>query len=299
MRGDLAPVALFAFRRPDHLTRTLASLAENPLASRTDVVVFSDGPRDDADRAAVDATRSVVDAATGFASVRRVDREANAGLSRNVIAGVTQMLGEHERLIVLEDDMVVSPDFLAYQNAGLDLYADDPSVASIHAYIYATRTALPDLFFLRGADCWGWATWRRAWAMFDPDGAALLARIENEGLTEAFDLDGSYPYTQMLRDQIAGVNDSWAVRWYASAFLAGALTLYPGRSLVTNIGLDGSGTHAGDLPALTTGVARMPQMRRIPIEESLEARAAIADALRPRRGRAGRFLDRLGVGGRR
>jgi hypothetical protein len=179
--------------------------------------------------------------------------------------------------------MVVSPDFLAYMNAGLALYAGDEQVVSIHGYVYPTRDALPDTFFLRGADCWGWATWRRGWAVFDPDGAALLARVEAAGLQRDFDLDGAFPYTAMLRDQVEGRTDSWAVRWYASAFLADKLTLYPGRSLVLNIGLDGTGTNSLPDDSLGDSVARMPHLVPVPVEESQAARAAIAGSLSRRR----------------
>jgi hypothetical protein len=261
----------------------------------TDLHVFCDGAKGEADADAVREVRAQVAGITGFASVTVVVRPVNVGLAGNVISGVSEVLERSERVIVLEDDMVVSPDFLAYMGQALDIYADDEQVASIHAYVYATRTLLPDYFFLRGADCWGWATWRRGWALFEPDGRLLLQRLESEGSLRDFDFDGAFPYSGMLRDQIAGRNDSWAVRWYASAFLAGALTLYPGRSLVANIGLDGSGTHAGDMPALATTAGRMPPMARIAVEESAAARAAIADALRPR-SLAQRVLARMRPG---
>ena len=292
MPRDPAPVALFAYRRPDHLQRTIDSLAACPEATATHLDVFADGAKDTSDAEDVRAVRAGIAGITGFASVTAIERPENLGLAENVISGVTSVLHENERVIVVEDDMVVSPDFLAYMNQALDMYAHDQQVASIHGYVYATREALPDYFFLRGADCWGWATWRRGWALFEPDGQRLLDRLEATGSTREFDIDGAFPYSDMLRDQIAGRNDSWAVRWYASAFLAGALTLYPGRSLVANIGLDGSGTHFGDLPALVTTAGRMPPMSRIPIEESKQARGAIADALRPA-SRTQRVLGRL------
>ena len=284
MRRDLAPVALFAYRRADHLERTLASLRLCREAAETHVVVFSDGSKGPYDEAAVREVRDVLSSVTGFASVRVVEREGNVGLARNVIGGVSAVLEEWPEVIVLEDDMVVSPDFLAYMNQALDLYADEPRVISIHGYVYPTEDPLPDYFFLRGADCWGWATWRRGWASFDEDGASLLARLESAHLERDFDIDGSFPYTQMLRDQIAGRNDSWAVRWYASAFLADGLTLYPGNSLVENIGLDGSGTHSRSDTSLRTTVKRMAPLVAVPIEESQEGRRIISSSLR--RGRS-------------
>ncbi len=263
-----------------HLQRTLASLAACPAARSTRIVAFCDGPKGVDDVRAVAEVRQVLRAATGFAQVRVVEREGNLGLAANVIDGVSQVLDDSPTAIVLEDDMIVSPDFLDYMNDALALYASDDRVVSIHGYVYPTREALPQTFFLRGADCWGWATWRRGWSVFDPDGAALLARIEATGVQREFDMDGSYPYTRMLRSQVAGEIDSWAIRWYASAFLADKLTLYPGASLVENIGLDGSGTHSTADAALMTRAGRMGVLERIPVVESPVARQSIARALR-------------------
>ncbi|MDI1291041.1 MAG: glycosyltransferase family 2 protein [bacterium] len=279
MPDDLAPVALFAYRRPDHLGRTIDALRGCAGAERTALTVFSDGPKGADDDALVAEVRTMLTRVEGFASVRVIERPANIGLARNVIAGVTQMLDENPSVIVLEDDMVVSGDFLTYMNEALVMYADESRVASIHGYIYPTQERLPDYFFLRGADCWGWATWGRGWSLFNPDGAALLKGLEDTNATEAFDFGGAFGYTQMLRDQVAGRVDSWAVRWYASAFLAGAFTLYPGASLVENIGLDGSGTNSLDGRGLATSARGMRPLVPIPVEQSAAIRAIVARAL--------------------
>ncbi len=159
--------------------------------------------------------------------------------------GVSDAVARFGRVIVLEDDLECSPFFLQFMNRALDVYADDHRVISISGYIYPIKAAFPETFFLRGADCWGWATWKRGWDLFRSDGNALLSELQSRQLSAAFDFDGSYPYTEMLTDQVNGKNDSWAIRWYASAFLSGKLSLYPGRSLVQNLGIDGSGTHSG------------------------------------------------------
>lgn len=259
---------------------TLESLATCREASQTNLTLFLDGPRGETDRAEVAATRAIARSASGFADVRLIERADNIGLSASIISGVTQMLEDHEQVIVLEDDMVVSPDFLTYMNQGLDRYADDPRVVSIHGYVYPSDVPLPDFFFLRGADCWGWATWRRGWGEFRRDGQALLDELQEQDLTGIFDFGGAFPYTQMLRDQIAGRVDSWAIRWYASAFLAGKLTLYPGRSLVQNIGLDGSGTNSKSGRGLSTTAARISELPVIPVQETPANRRLVSDALR-------------------
>lgn len=292
MSAERAPVALFAFRRPDHLRATLTSLAAAHGAGDTDLHVFCDGSRGPSDDDAVRSVRALARAATGFRSVTVHESDVNRGLAASVIAGVTDILGDHESVIVLEDDMVVAPEFLDYLDQGLTLYAYEPSVASIHAFCVVADEPMPQTFFLRGADCWGWATWRRGWEVFDPDGAVLLARLDASGESRTFDYDGAYPYRQMLVDQVAGRVDSWAIRWYASAFLAGMLTLYPGRSLLQNIGQDGSGTHRGSSAAhqVPAGEIRLP-LEPIPVTESAEGRAAVTRALR--RSHGGDVRDRL------
>lgn len=239
-----APIALFAFNRPDHLRRTLEALAANELAAESDLTIFCDGPRTEEEKKLTDAVREVARAATGFASVTVVCRENNSGLANSITNGVTEMVGMHGQVVVLEDDLVTSPYFLRYMNDGLKLYKDNSQVASIHAWAFPhTVPHPPETFFLRATGCWGWGTWKRAWNAYNADGAMLLQELTERKLLREFDVDGRYPYVDMLKGQIAGKNDSWAVRWYASNFLLGRYTLYPERSLVRHIGTDSSGTH--------------------------------------------------------
>ena len=244
-----APIAIFAFNRPAHLQRTLEALAANYLAKQSHVTIYCDGPRNEAERSKTDATRAIACAeidAGRFASVSTVIKQKNMGLAPSIIAGVSSILDIHERIIVLEDDLLTSPFFLRYMNDGLEVYAKEEDVASIHGYGFPHAvSAPPETFFLPGADCWGWATWRRAWRIFENDAAVLLARIDAQRLRRAFNVDGCYGYYELLEDARAGKVSSWAVKWHAAAFLANKWTLHPSRSLVFNIGNDGSGTHCG------------------------------------------------------
>jgi hypothetical protein len=270
-----APVVLFAYDRLDHLKRTLESLLGNSLAGKSDLIVYADAARTPEKSQRVAAVRAHLATITGFRSVTVRPRAENFGLARSIIEGVAEVLQQSERIIVLEDDMVTSPHFLSYMNEGLARYADDERVASIHAYVYPVDQPLPETFFLPGADCWGWATWRRGWACFNPSGAVLLDELQRRALIRAFDFNGAFPYSRMLEDQIKGKNDSWAVRWYASAFLAGKLTLHPGRSLLHNIGNDDSGTHGGKSDHLDVQLSQTPiLLEDIAVEGSQASRYA-------------------------
>lgn len=296
--SDPAPVVVFAYARRDHLERTIASLQMNPEATFTDLHVYCDGPKTSQDQVRVASVREYVASIDGFASVRRVFNVRNLGLAQSVIAGVSELLLQYDRVIVVEDDLLLSPHFLRYMNQALNCYRDDERVASVHGYNYPVDTPLPDTFFLRGADCWGWATWARAWQHFNADGRTLLARLREQRLTRAFDLDGSFPYTAMLEEQIAGRNDSWAIRWHASCFVGDLLTLYPGRSLVENIGNDASGTHCAGTAAFSRAPAAKPvSVERIALAESETARRVVSSFLRAQRpsliSRARKFLHAL------
>ena len=181
---------------------------------------------------------------TGMRSIAVVERPTNLGLANSVIDGTTRLIREFGRVIVVEDDLVVSPRFLEYMNRALERYQDDDSVMQVSGYMFPIDVAAEtDAFFMPFTTSWGWATWERAWQHFDPDMRGFDALVSDPHLRDSFDLDGAYGYFDMLERQRRGSIDSWAIRWYLSVFIRGGLTLYPARTLVRNIGFDGSGTH--------------------------------------------------------
>lgn len=269
----LTPIVIFVYNRPDHTRRTIDALKQNMLAQDSDLVIYSDAPKTEAQADKVCEVRQYIRQIDGFKSVSIVERASNLGLANSIIDGVTSIVNKYGRIIVLEDDMVTSPYFLTYMNQALERYAEDDRVISIHGYVYPVKQVLPEAFFLPGADCWGWATWGRGWRLFNSDSQCLLDELKCRSLISSFDYNGAYQYSAMLEGQISGTNDSWAVRWYASAFLAGKLTLYPGRSLVRNIGIDNSGTHCGDTECYTSELSQTPiNLSGIEVAASREAR---------------------------
>jgi len=243
---ELAPILLFVYNRLSHVGRTLEALAINDLASESDLFIYADNSKSIEDQEKVDEVRSYVRTVRGFRSVTIVERDENYGLARSIIAGVTEVVDRFGKVIVLEDDLITAPHFLRYMNDALDFHRDEERVASVSGYSFPLGRALPETFLLKYTACWGWGTWRRGWELFDPSGEKLLAEIRKRGAGREFDMDGAYPYLQMLEKQCRGEVDSWAVRWHASLFLADRLMLFPGRSLVSNIGHDGSGVHCSD-----------------------------------------------------
>lgn len=236
-----APIALFVYNRLEHLIQTIEALKKNVLASESELFIFSDGPKKGGGEK-VQCVRDYVKEIDGFRTVKIYESTDNKGLAYSIIDGVTRIVNKYGRVIVVEDDLVTSPYFLQYMNDALNIYENDEKVACVHGYNYPIE-GLPETFFIRGADCWGWATWKRAWFFFEPSGKVLLAELKRRRLEASFDFGGHASYTKMLRDQIAKKNNSWAIRWYASAFLRDMLCLYPGKTLVRNIGFDEQGTH--------------------------------------------------------
>jgi len=242
---SLAPVALFAFNRPDHLAATLATLAANPLASETDLVIFCDGSRSCDDDVRVGRVRKLAHGAAGFRSLEVVERERNLGLAESIAAGVGRMCAERGRVIVVEDDLELAPDFLDFMNRALDKYEHEESVMQISGFQFALpELAVTRCVFLPIISCWGWAVWARAWKFYDASAAGWSQLKGNRVDRLRFDLGGAYDYCGLLGKQMTGKVDSWGVRWYLSVFLRDGLVLYPPRSLVLNVGFDGSGTHA-------------------------------------------------------
>jgi hypothetical protein len=182
------------------------------------------------------------------------------------------------RAIVLEDDLVLSPGFLDYMNAALDMYADDSKVMHVSGYMFPVQRRLPETFFFNSTSCWGWATWKRAWEHYEPRADVLLKEIERRGKEQEFNIEGTHNFMKQLRDNVSGALSTWAVRWYASTFLQRGLCLHPGRSLVRNAGHDGSGEHcAFDATYQHQAIAERVRVRRIPLREHLRARAAAGD----------------------
>jgi hypothetical protein len=239
-----APVALFAFNRPDHLRRTIESLKRCEGYAQHRIIVFADAARTAAEAERVAATRAVAVELLGRDAELRF-AEKNRGLSRSIVEGVDEMVQRYGRVIVVEDDLLLGNEFLRYLNDALSFYAGDSRVYQVsgHAFAVSEFACRRESLLLPLTTTWGWATWSRAWRALDLQAKDWQLLASERELRRRFNMDGFYDYAGMLESQMQGRLDSWGIRWYWSVFKAGGVSCFPPRSLVANAGLDGSGTH--------------------------------------------------------
>lgn len=243
--SSYAPIVLFVFNRPDCTAKTLAALACNDLAKDSDLFVYADAPRSENDMESVCEVREIVDSAVGFRSVTVVEREANIGLAKNIIDGVSEVCERYGKVIVLEDDILTNPGFLRFMNAALVRYIQDPKVWHISGWNYPLDpVGLAPVYFWRVMNCWGWATWNDRWRLFEKNPAAILNTWDIRRRRK-FDINGAVPFFSQIIANYLGERSTWAIFWYATIFERAGLCLTPACSLTRNIGGDGTGTHAG------------------------------------------------------
>ncbi|MCX6180744.1 MAG: glycosyltransferase family 2 protein [Bacteroidetes bacterium] len=242
----LSPIVLFVYNRPNHVKRTLESLTENVLANESELIVYSDGPKNSNNTeevTAIKAVRDLVQSKSWCKSVKLICDNENKGLRASIVDGVTETLRQYDRVIVLEDDLVLSRNFLTYMNESLQMYEDKKKVMHISGYsMTMDKRGLPDTYFLSLTCTWGWATWSDRWKLYMHDPQKLYNALVERNELQAFSFYGDYKDLQyQLEANLDGRVDTWAIKWYASTFLNKGLTLYPKFSLVRNIGLDSTG----------------------------------------------------------
>lgn len=264
-----APIALFTYNRADKTKRVVESLLQNQEAKDSELFIFSDGPKTEAKAAGVKENRKFIHTISGFKNITIIERDRNWGLANSLIAGITDVINQYGKVIVVEDDLILSPYFLKFMNDGLEKYEDDDTVGTICGYVFPFQKSLPDTFFLYFMHPWGWATWKRSWNLLDTDTKRLLRKMRFK--TKKFNLGGNCGSYGNLYCQKVGLVDSWYIRFYASLFLNKKLNLFPGKTMVTNSGLDGSGTHCGKGLQKTNNFILNPnpiEMKVISVEES-------------------------------
>jgi glycosyltransferase involved in cell wall biosynthesis len=245
MNHNFAPIVLFCYNRPLHLSRTIESLKENILSNQSQIYIFSDGSKNKDDVACVSEVRRYLDNLTGFREIILIKNESNKGLAANIKDGLDYVFNYHDRAIIIEDDLEFSPVFLKFMNECLEIYKEDRKVMHISGYMFPVETSgLSELLFLKPTTCWGWATWKRAWINYKKDPDFFVSKFSPEMIND-FNLNGSYNYWNQILLNKEGKLNTWAIFWYASVYLANGLSLHPKVSLVKNRGADGSGSNFG------------------------------------------------------
>jgi len=246
---SLAPIVFFAYNRPDHTRQVLESLYRNKYADESSLWIYVDGPKAGASEetmAAIETVKKIVREKKWCGEVTIVEAEVNKGLVRSTTEGVTKMVNEFGKVIVMEDDNLVSPGFLTFMNDALDFYENNPRVMHISAYArpdLAAAAVNESTYFFYHTTTWGWGTWKRAWDKFTPDAMAVRNAVKQKGNIRKLNMDGTFEFFWGLYAVAKSNMNSWNTIWHSVVFLNDGLILYPKKSLVSNIGHDGTGTN--------------------------------------------------------
>jgi hypothetical protein len=244
---ECAPILLITFNRPDHTGQTLHALSLNDQAKDSILYCYIDGARNAEDLSKQKIISEVIQHYRGsFKRIEIVKRQINLGLAKNIIDAVTDVIMRHGKVIVLEDDIVTSKGFLKFMNDGLEFYKKEKRVWHIAAHTEFNLTDRKnEIFFWRGMNCWGWATWADRWIYFEKDSQKLINDFD-EVMINNFDLDGCGEFWSQVLANASHKIDTWAIFWYATIFMQNGLCVNPYFSYAKNIGLDGSGVHCGE-----------------------------------------------------
>lgn len=243
----LAPIAIFTYNRLKETERMIESLKKTNLSSESELFIFSDGAKNKEDEIKVKELRQFLKTVFGFKKINLIFSEKNNGLAASIIKGVTELIDKYEKVIVLEDDLLVSKDFLIYMNEALDIYKDRDDVWSISGFspnIDISEKYKEDIYLtLRGCS-WGWATWKNRWKTVDWKVKDFEQLKRSRKLKKEFNISGNDMF-KMLELQMLGKINSWAIRWCYSQFKQKKYTIYPVVSKIKNIGFGEDATHGG------------------------------------------------------
>ena len=239
----LAPIVLFVYNRLDHTQKTVQALLDNQLADKSTIFIFSDGAKDNKERYKVNQVREYIKTIDGFKKINIINRDKNYGLADSIIDGVTKIISEFDKVIVLEDDLVSSPFFLKYMNEALDHFKDIKDVYHISGWNYPFyNDQLGDVFLWRLMNCWGWATWANRWSLYKKNTEEIISEFTSNDI-KRFNIDGAEDFWGQILANKDGKINTWAIFWYATIYKNGGLCVNPSKSFITNIGHDQSGTH--------------------------------------------------------
>jgi hypothetical protein len=238
-----APIILFCYNRLASTLQTVNSLKNNELAKDSLLYIFSDGPKHKEDERLILEIRNYLKTITGFKYIHIIESKENKGLAQSIIQGVTQVIDEYGKVIVLEDDLVTSTNFLSFINQALNHYQANEAIFSISGYTTPIKgLERNDVYFTQRASSWGWGTWKDRWDKVDWKVSDYDQFVVNKKARKTFNKMGT-DMTGMLDKQMRGEINSWAIRWCYHQFRNDLFTVYPATSKIKNIGFNEEATH--------------------------------------------------------
>lgn len=246
----LAPIAIFVYNRPSHTRKTVEALQQNKLASESELFIYSDAPKNEMAVEMVAEVREYIKTVDGFKKVTLIERDTNWGLANSIIDGVSKVINEYGKIIVLEDDLITSIYFLSFMNEALNVFKDRDEIISITGFNFSSKfMSFPndykeDTYLNIRPMSWSWATWKERWLGIDWEIKDYNRFITNPAKIKEFNRGGT-DLTNMLKAQMEGKLNSWYVRWAYHSYLNNKFTVYPRISFVNNLGHDNTGVHCG------------------------------------------------------
>jgi hypothetical protein len=250
MALKLAPIVLFVYNRPYHTQKTVEALKKNKLSEESELIIYSDAAKNEEAIGFVNEVRLYIKAIIGFKKITIIEREKNWGLADSILDGVSSNINKYGKIIVLEDDLVTSCNFLKFMNEGLDSFEAREDIFSVtgfnfpEAQLKIPNTYKDEVYLSYRCMSWGWATWKDRWNKVDWDMKDFDSFSSNTDKIKLFNRGGEDLFP-MLRSQLNGKIDSWAIRFCFGHFVNNAYCVYPVKSLINNEGFDGSGVHCG------------------------------------------------------
>lgn len=271
----LAPIVLFVYNRPWHTEQTLHALMKNELADQSVLYIYADGPKENAgseELQKIEKTREIIRQRQWCKETIIIEKNSNAGLADSIISGVTEVVNNFGKIIVLEDDIVTSKGFLKYMNDALAFYEENEKVFHISGYMYPHNEKLPATFFFNVPLCWGWGTWKRTWNFLKTNTGELIEYADKNSNWKKLNKFGGNFLGQQLTANSFGEIKTWFIKWHISVLMQNGYTLYPGKSLVNNIGFDDSGIHNGISTKYAHGsMADTVEVKKISLKENTVA----------------------------
>lgn len=241
----LSPIILFAYKRPNELKKVIKALKDNFLASESELYIFVDGPRKEEDNPKVEAVRKICDKIEGFKKITRIYHQTNQRCANSIIDGISTVLKIHDSAIIVEDDILTTPNFLTFANTCINFYGTNKNIFSISGFCLPFNPPSDytfDAFAFTRSCSWGWATWSDRWFSVDWEISDYEAFIKDSEAKKRFGFGGS-DMVKMLKDYKQGGIDAWDIRFSYSQFKQNGYTIYPVISKVDNIGFDEDATH--------------------------------------------------------